>query len=48
MNYNTKTVQPLKDYQIYVELEDGAIGTFDLKPYLNHGVWSRYRTTDFI
>jgi hypothetical protein len=29
----------LDDYEIYVELEDGRKGVFDLKPYLNHGVF---------
>lgn len=34
-----KTVRALDDYEIYVELEDGRKGVFDLKPYLNHGVF---------
>jgi hypothetical protein len=39
MYWDVKTVRPLDDYQIYVELEDGRTGIFDLKPYLNHGVF---------
>jgi hypothetical protein len=39
MYCDVKTVRPLDDYQIYVELEDGRTGIFDLKPYLNHGVF---------
>lgn len=39
MYWDVKTVRPLEDYEIYVELEDGRKGTFDLKPYLNHGVF---------
>jgi hypothetical protein len=34
MNWDTKFVKPLPDYRIYVELEDGSRGIFDLKPYL--------------
>jgi hypothetical protein len=39
MYWNVKTVRPLDDYGIYVELEDGRRGVFDLKPYLTHGVF---------
>ena len=39
MYWDVKTVQPLDDYRIYVEIEDGRKGIFDLKPYLNHGVF---------
>jgi len=39
MYWDVKTVRPLDDYEIYVELEDGRKGVFDLKPYLNHGVF---------
>lgn len=39
MHWDVKKVSPLDDYEIYVELEDGRKGVFDLKPYLNHGVF---------
>lgn len=39
MYWDVKTVRPLDDYQIYVELEDGREGIFDLKPYLDHGIF---------
>lgn len=39
MYWDVTTVRPLDDYEIYVELEDGRKGVFDLKPYLNHGVF---------
>lgn len=39
MYWDVKTVRALEDYEIYVELEDGRKGTFDLKPHLNHGVF---------
>ena len=39
MYWEVKAVRALDDFEIYVELEDGRKGTFDLKPYLNHGVF---------
>jgi hypothetical protein len=39
MYWDVKVVKPLADYRIYVELEDGRKGVFDLKPYLDHGVF---------
>lgn len=43
MHWDVKTVHPLDDYRIYVELEDGRKGVFDLKPYLDHGVFRELR-----
>ena len=39
MHWDVKQVRPLEDYTLYVELEDGREGVFDLKPYLNQGVF---------
>ena len=39
MSWDVKTVKPLPGYRIYVEIEDGRNGIFDLKPYLDHGVF---------
>ena len=39
MYWDVKFVKPLSDYRIFVEIEDGRRGIFDLKPYLNHGVF---------
>jgi hypothetical protein len=39
MYWDVKKVRPLDNYEIYVELADGRTGVFDLKPYLNHGVF---------
>ena len=39
MYWDVTLVKPLPDHRIYVELEDGRQGVFDLKPYLNHGVF---------
>ena len=34
MYWDVKYVRPLPDYRIYVEIEDGRKGIFDMKPYL--------------
>ena len=39
MYWDAKVVKPLSDYKIYVETEDGRKGIFDMKPYLEHGVF---------
>lgn len=43
MYWDVKTVKPLPDYRIHVEIEDGRKGIFDLKPYLDHGVFRELR-----
>ncbi len=43
MYWDVKIVKPLSDYRIYVEVEDGRTGIFDLKPYLDHGVFKELR-----
>lgn len=37
MYWDVKFVKPLSDYRIYVELENGRQGIFDVKPYLDQG-----------
>ncbi len=37
MYWDAKVVKPLSDCKIYVEIEDGRKGIFDMKPYLEHG-----------
>ena len=39
MDWDVTTVKPLPDHRIYVELANGRRGQFDLKPYLDHGVF---------
>jgi hypothetical protein len=39
----SKFVEPLPDYQILVEIADGRKGLFDLKPYLDHGIFRELR-----
>jgi hypothetical protein len=43
MYWDAISVAPLTDYRIYVELEDGRRGAFDLKPYLGLGVMRELR-----
>lgn len=40
-------VKPLTDYCIYVEVEDGRKGVFDLKPYLDHGVFRELKDVNY-
>ena len=39
MYWYVKTVKALSDHRIYVEMVDGRKGIFDLKPYLDRGVF---------
>jgi hypothetical protein len=43
MYWDVKVVRPLSGYRIYVEVEDGRKGIFDLKPYLDFGVFRELR-----
>lgn len=43
MHWDVKTVKPLANHQIHVELADGRQGLFDLTPYLDHGVFRELR-----
>lgn len=47
MYWDVKLVKPLPDYRIYVEIENGKKGTFDLKPYLDHGVFRELRNVHY-
>jgi hypothetical protein len=47
MYWDVKLVKPLVDYCLYVELEDGSCGEFDLKPYLDHGVFRELRDVNY-
>lgn len=39
MYWDVERVEPLEEYRILVELADGRQGVFDMKPYLEHGVF---------
>ena len=41
MNPYVKRVRPLDDYQLEVEFENGERRLFDMKPYLQRGVFVR-------
>ena len=43
MYWDVKIAKPLSDYRLYVEVEDGRKGIFDLRPYLDHGVFRELR-----
>ncbi|MEI6415404.1 MAG: DUF2442 domain-containing protein [Pseudomonadota bacterium] len=47
MYWDVKTVRPLSNYLIYVEIEDGRKGIFDLKPYLDIGVFRELRNVHY-
>mgnify|MGYP002787480427 CR=1 FL=1 len=39
MYWDVTQARPMEDYTLYVKLEDGRERIFDLKPYLDHGVF---------
>lgn len=39
MHWDATAVRPLPDFRIYVETAGGLKGIFDMKPYLDHGVF---------
>jgi hypothetical protein len=47
MYWDVKLVKPLPDYRIYVEIEDERKGIFDLKLYLDHGVFRELRNVNY-
>jgi len=47
MYWDVTFVKPLPDCRIYVELEDGRKGIFDLKPYLERGIMRELRNEQY-
>ena len=47
MYWDASVVKPLPDYQIYVGLRNGCKGTFDMKPYLNKGVFQELKSVPY-
>ncbi len=47
MDWDVKTIKPFPDYRIYVEIENGRKGIFDLKPYLDFGVFRELRDVHY-
>lgn len=40
-------VEPLEDYQLKIRLSDGRQGVFDVKPYLEIGVFRELKDTTY-
>lgn len=47
MHWDVKTVRPLPDYRLYVETVGGRSGIFDMKPYLEHGVFRELKDAGY-
>lgn len=47
MHWDVKTVKALPDYRIYVETVGGRIGTFDMKPYLERGMFRELKDSHY-
>lgn len=47
MYWDVKVVKPLSNHYIYVEIENGQKGVFDLKPYLEHGVFQELKDVNY-
>ncbi|NJM10973.1 MAG: DUF2442 domain-containing protein [Synechococcaceae cyanobacterium SM1_2_3] len=47
MYWDVKYVKPLSGYRIYVEIEDGRKGIFDMKPYLDKNAFRELRDSHY-
>ena len=47
MNPYVKQVHPLDDYRLELVFENGERRIFDVKPYLQRGIFTRCRTAPF-
>jgi len=43
MNPHAKSVHPLDEYQLEVSFENGECRRFDVRPYLDRGIFTRLR-----
>ncbi|MDR1779301.1 MAG: DUF2442 domain-containing protein [Tannerella sp.] len=43
LRWKVKSVEPQEDYFLYVTFADGKQGLFDMKPYLDEGVFRELR-----
>ncbi len=46
MNPHVRSVRALKDYELEVAFDNGESRRFDVKPYLNRGIFVRLRDQD--
>ena len=47
MHWDVVAVKPLENFCIDVSLHDGSHGIFDMKPYLDHGVFQELRDPEY-
>ena len=47
MYWDVTLVKPLPDYRLYVEVADGRRGVFDVKPYLDKGVFRELKDVSY-
>ncbi len=47
MYWDVKVSKPLPDYKVFVEIEDGRKGIFDVKPYLEYGVFKKLKDISY-
>lgn len=47
MYWDAEIVKPLSEYRLYVEIKDGRKGVFDMKPYLNRGVFRELKDVHY-
>jgi hypothetical protein len=47
MYWDVKAVKPLPDFRIFVEIEDGRKGIFDVTPYLERGAFRQLRNVHY-
>ena len=47
MYWDVKKVIPLPEYKLYVELENGKNGVFDVSPYLDKGVLQELKDVNY-
>ena len=47
MYWDVKLVKPLSNFCLYVEIADGRKGIFDVKPYLQHGVFRELQDENY-
>ncbi len=45
MYFRVKKVQPLDDYLLRLTFADGAVKIFDVKPFLDRGIFAQLRDT---
>ncbi len=46
MYYRVKKVKPVKDYYLILTFENGEIKRFDMKPFLNIGIFKDLKNID--